>query len=138
MKPKKPQPRKPITIPKAAGPDPAAPTTSATTPTSSASPTSATSATSPASATSRATRTGKTTSRAGKEQLAIWMDANVLGRARTAWRTQTGDPAQPYQHFSQWIAALIETAVIDSEQRLNNGIPYLPTPKGQIGRSPHP
>ncbi|QHO90278.1 hypothetical protein CWT12_01505 [Actinomyces sp. 432] len=64
------------------------------------------------------------------------MDANVLGRARTAWRAESvADVDQPYRHFSQWIAAVIEEAVIDSERRLNEGLPYKPTPKGQIGRS---
>ncbi|WP_210581929.1 hypothetical protein [Actinomyces succiniciruminis] len=66
------------------------------------------------------------------------MDADVLGRARTAWRAESvADVDQPYQHFSQWVAAVIEAAVIDSERRHNNGLPYRPTPKGQIGRSTH-
>ncbi|MDO4900847.1 hypothetical protein [Actinomyces sp.] len=64
------------------------------------------------------------------------MDADVLGRARTAWRAESvADVDQPYRHFGEWIAAVIEAAVIDSERRLNAGIPYRPTPKGQIGRS---
>ena len=120
MKPS-PKPRKPLAIPKASGPDPAALTAEATSRTSS---------------TSRTSRTSRVSGRPGKEQLAIWMDADVLGRARTAWRAESvADVNNPYMPFSQWIANLIETAVIDSEQRLNHGLPYRPTPKGQIGRS---
>lgn len=122
MKPN-PKPRKPLAIPKATGPDPAALTASKPTETS---------------RTSRTSRASGASGRPGKEQLAIWMDADVLGRARTAWRAESvADVNNPYMPFSQWIATLIESAVIDSEQRLNHGLPYRPTPKGQIGRSTH-
>lgn len=125
MKPN-PKPRKPLAIPKAGGPDPAAPTASKT------------DETSRTSSTSRTSRTSRASGRPGKEQLAIWMDADVLGRARTAWRAESvADIDNPYTPFSQWIATLIESAVIDSERRLNHGLPYRPTPKGQIGRSTH-
>lgn len=121
MKPT-PRPRKPVAIPKAGGPDPAALTAETTT--------------SGTSSTSRASRTSRASGRPGKEQLAIWMDAGVLGRARTAWRAESvADVDNPYMPFSQWIATIIETAVTDSEQRLNHGLPYRPTPAGQIGRS---
>ncbi|WP_159626723.1 hypothetical protein [Actinomyces sp. zg296] len=67
------------------------------------------------------------------------MDADALGRARTAWRAQNAaDLDRPYQTFGQWIAAIIERAVTDAEGRLNNGEPFDPTPPGQIGHSnPH-
>ncbi len=127
MKPS-PKPRKPLAIPKASGPDPAALTAEVTA--------SKTEETSRTSSTSRTSRTSRVSGRPGKEQLAIWMDADVLGRARSAWRAESvADVNNPYMPFSQWIANLIETAVIDSEQRLNHGLPYRSTPKGQIGRS---
>ena len=124
MKPS-PKPRKSVVIPKASGPDPAALTAEATA-----------SMTDETSRTSRTRRASSANGRPGKDQLAIWMDADVLGRARTAWRIESvADVDNPFMNFSQWIASVIEAAVIDSEQRLNHGLPWRPTPKGQIGRS---
>lgn len=124
MKPS-PKPTEPVFIPKAGGPDPAALTAETTA-----------NMTNDASRTSGTKRTSSANGRSGKDQLAIWMDADVLGRARTAWRIESvADVDNPFMNFSQWIASLIEAAVIDSEQRLNHGLPWRPTPKGQIGRS---
>ncbi len=138
----RPQPRarKTVTIPKADGPDPALIGASGT---SSASPASAASSPSDAGATSdtdSASGAGRS-ARAGtrpRGQLSIWMDADALGRARTAWRAQNATVDRPYQTFGQWVAAIIEQAVTDAEKRLNAGQRFDPTPPGQIGHSnPH-
>ena len=113
-----------ITIPKAGGPDPAL--------IGASSPGTA----SGASASSDAGKSGRAVGRR-KGQLAIWMDADTLGRARTAWRAQNAaDLDRPYQTFGQWVAAIIEQAVTDAERRF--GQRFDPTPPGQIGHSnPH-
>ena len=129
MKPS-PRPRKTPVVPKAVGPDPALIGASS----SSSSPASAASDTDSASSSGGSARAGTRP----RGQLSIWMDADVLGRARTAWRAENSLD-QPYCSFGQWIAGIIERAVTDAEKRINNGQPFEPTPPGQIGHSnPHP
>lgn len=143
MKPS-PRPRKTPAVPKAVGPDPALIGASSTSRPSSSSPASDASSPSDAGATSdtdSASDTGRS-ARAGtrpRGQLSIWMDADALGRARTAWRAQNATSLdRPYQTFGQWVAAIIEQAVTDAERRLNAGQRFDPTPPGQIGHSnPH-
>lgn len=129
MKPS-PRPRKTPVVPKAVGPDPALIGTSST---SSSSPASAASDTDSASSSGGSARAGTRP----RGQLSIWMDADTLGRARTAWRAQNAaDLDRPYQTFGQWVAAIIEQAVTDAERRF--GQRFDPTPPGQIGHSnPH-
>ncbi|WP_136192971.1 hypothetical protein [Actinomyces procaprae] len=121
----KPQPRprrKAVSIPKAAGPDPAALTAEAND--------------------SRAGNAGNDSGTSGDGRrgsarevgrLSIRMDADMLGRARSAWRAEAAASlGQPYRPFGQWVADLIEQATLDAEARLNGGAPFTPTPPGEI------
>ncbi|CED91314.1 hypothetical protein [Actinomyces succiniciruminis] len=120
MKPQ-PRPRKPVTIPKAGGPDPAT-------------------LTAPGISQSSTASNGATASRGSEmKQLNIRVPAELAGRARTAWRVLMADgTGQPYSTFSGWVADLIEQAVMDAEERYNNGKPFNETSAGQLplGRAP--
>lgn len=109
MKPA-PRPRRGTpTIPKASGPDPAAPTTAPAGPGAGAPP---------------APRT--------RAKLTVTMDADDLGRARTAWRLACAQPGADYPSLTAWVARLIVDATTDIENRLNGGRPLPPTPAGVI------
>lgn len=109
MKPA-PRPRRGTpTIPKASGPDPAAPTTAPAGPGAGAPP---------------AART--------RAKLTVTMDADDLGRARTAWRLACAQPGADYPSLTAWVARLITDATTDIENRLNGGRPLPPTPAGVI------
>ena len=109
MKPA-PRPRRGTpTIPKASGPDPAAPTTAPAGPGAGAPP---------------AART--------RAKLTVTMDADDLGRARTAWRLACAQPGADYPSLTAWVARLITDATTDIENRLNGGRPRPPPPPGGI------
>lgn len=109
MKPA-PRPRRGTpTIPKASGPDPAAPTTAPAGPGAGAPP---------------AART--------RAKLTVTMDADDLGRARTAWRLACAQPGADYPSLTAWVARLIVDATADIENCLNDGRPLPPTPAGVI------
>ena len=107
MKPA-PRPRRGTpTIPKASGPDPAAPI--------------GTGASAPATARTRV-----------RAKLTITMDADDLGRARTAWRLACAQPGADYPSLTAWVARLITDATADIENCLNDGRPLPPPPAGVI------
>lgn len=132
MKPQ-PRPRRTVSIPKAAGPDPAALTADQ------------------AANASIASNIGNS-SKAGNDGGADGADPPVLkkitvrvpielaGRARSVWRLESAEPDAPFRTYSELIADWIEAGVTEAEQRLNDGRPLTPTPAGQIprGRPPHP
>ena len=111
MKPA-PRPRRGTpTIPKASGPDPAAPT--------------------PAPAGPRA-RAGAPPAPRTRAKLTVTMDADDLGRARTAWRLACAQPGADYPSLTAWVARLITDATTDIENRLNGGQPPPPPPAGGL------
>lgn len=111
MKPA-PRPRRGTpTIPKASGPDPAAPTTAPAGPGDGA---------------------GAPPAPRTRAKLTVTMDADDLGRARTAWRLACAQPGADYPSLTAWVARLITDATTDIENRLNGGRPLPPTPAGVI------
>lgn len=128
MKPQ-PRPRRTVSIPKAAGPDPAALTAGQ------------------AANASIASNIGNS-SKAGNDgadppvlkKITVRVPIELAGRARSVWRLESAEPDAPFRTYSELIADWIEAGVTEAEQRLNGGRPLPPTPAGQIprGRPPHP
>lgn len=66
------------------------------------------------------------------KKLTVRIPEELADRARSAWRLESAEPGSPYPTFSGWIVTLIEDAVIDAENRWNDGQPFPPTPAGTI------
>lgn len=128
----KPQPRRrAISIPKAAGPDPAALTAGQ------------------AANASIASNDGKS-SNSGNDgggdgsdapvlkKITVRVPAELAGRARSVWRLENAQPGSLVRPYHELIANWIEAGVIEAEQRLNDGRTLPPTPAGQIPRGRQP
>lgn len=115
----RPTPRARRTIPKAPGPDPAAPRTSTT---------STAGNTSSAGSTSTTNSTGSTK----KTKITFYIPADLANEARSAWRITTSQPGSPCPSFSSWLTSLIEKEIHQARANHNNNQPLTPTPPGQI------
>lgn len=124
----KPQPRRrAISIPKAAGPDPAALTAGQ-----------AANANNDSNS-ANASNAGKDSSNvADITKLTVRIPTELVGRARSVWRLESAQPETAFRSFSELIADWIEAGVTEAEQRLNDGRPLRPTPAGQIPRGQPP
>ena len=128
----KPQPRRrAISIPKAAGPDPAALTAGQ------------------AANASIASNDGKS-SNSGNDgggdgsdapvlkKITVRVPAELAGRARSVWRLENAQPGSLVRPYHELIANWIEAGVIEAEHRLNDVRTLPPTPAGQIPRGRQP
>ena len=130
----KPQPRRrAVSIPKAAGPDPAALTASQTG-------NAAIASNDGNRDTAGNASVAGTTDAPVLKKITIRVPIELAGRARSVWRLESAQPDAPFRTYSELIADWIEAGVTEAEQRLNDGRPLTPTPAGQIprGRPPHP
>lgn len=121
----KPQPRsrKPITIPKATGPDPAALTTHNTSHPSDNRDASYASD-------SRDASVGRV------GQLSLRGDTALFDELRGAWRHVTAaNPDQGLVSFGPWVCQILETALTDLRHEHNQGQPFPHIPPGNIPRA---
>lgn len=121
----KPKPRRrAVSIPKAGGPDPAAPT---------------------AGQAANASNVGNS-SKAGNDgadapvlkKITVRVPIELAGRARSVWRLESAQPYTPYRSYNELMTDFIEAGVTEAEERLNGGRPLPPTPAGQIPRGRQP
>ena len=131
----KPQPRRRvISIPKAAGPDPAALTAGQ-----------AANASNSANA-SNAGDSGNAGNDGGAggadapvlKKITVRVPVELAGRARSVWRLESAQPYTPYRSYNELMTDFIEAGVTEAEERLNGGQPLPPTPAGQIPRGRQP
>ena len=118
MQPNPPKRRR-VTIPKASGPDPAAPATSQ----NSSKHRNAGKTPNTGVITNTGERTRKFTIEVPESQLARWRAAWCLDSAR--------NPAK-YPSFKAWVGELLDIAASDVERRYNDGEPLVPIPTGVI------
>lgn len=78
------------------------------------------------------TAAGSQPSPPAQAKLTIRMDANDLGRARTAWRIACAQPGSDYPTFGQWAASALIAATEAAEANHNGGQPFPPTPAGVL------
>ena len=126
MKPQPPRRRSTISVPKAAGPDPAALTASSA------------AIAGNTSNDANASKNSKVGSATDTQKITIRIPADLAGRARSVWRLKNAQPGAPYVPYQELIASWIETGVEEAEQHLNHGQPLAPTPVGQIPRGRPP
>ena len=118
MQPNPPKRRK-VTIPKAAGPDPAEPTAP-----QNPSEHQNTSNTRNAGVTSNnGERTRKSTIEVPESQLARW---------RAAWWLDNARNPGKYPSFKAWVSEQLDIAASDVEKRYNDGEPLVPIPTGVV------
>nr|WP_315502871.1 hypothetical protein [Actinomyces oris] len=126
MKPQPPRRRSTISVPKAAGPDPAALTASSAPIAGNTS------------NNANASKNGKVGSATDTQKITIRIPTELAGRARSVWRLKNAQPGSPYVPYQELIASWIEAGVEEAEQHLNHGQPLAPTPVGQIPRGRPP